>query len=126
MKRGPVTAPRNLDDDGIGRSGAGVIPFERAPQPSRFGAHDRIVLRVEIRTAPERLHGDRISLDAFGFAAQCRLYDEAQECDQLRGMPEDLASRYFVERGPDFAGRRLVFARQGKHSISASFPYEKP
>src|SRR4029077_6491329 len=63
----------------------------------------------------ERLHGDRIALDAFAFAAQCRLYDEAQKCNQLRRMPEDLASRYFVERTPDFIESWLVFAYRRNH-----------
>ena len=76
--------------------------LQRAAQPAGFDAHDRIVLRVEIGIAAERVGGDAIRLNAFSVPRQGLVDDEGEEMGKLRRLAEFGTCNEPIERGTDF------------------------
>jgi hypothetical protein len=64
-----ITAARERDHDLVVRAGACVIAIDRAPQPRRLDAHDRIDLRIEAGVAAQHLDADRVALQPPAFPA---------------------------------------------------------
>ena len=111
-----IAAERQIDHDGIVLAAIGVVARERAAQPHRLNAHDRIGLRIEIVGAPERLDRDGVALDAVGGAAQRRFDDIAKERDELRRAAERFARGHALERNANLVRTR------GRPSTCVSTP----
>jgi hypothetical protein len=88
---GHVTTARHLDQQRIARARAGIVAFERDPQPDRFDSHDRVDLRIEGRWPSERLDTDGIAFEALALAIQGGGHDKAQEACKLGRGFEDWA-----------------------------------
>src|SRR6185295_3636941 len=95
---------RQLDLDRLATAGAGVIAGDRATEPRRLHAYDRIGLRIELLVAPERLDRDGVALDAIAFAAQLCLDHVAQEGGKLRRAAKHVARHDAIERAARFVG----------------------
>ena len=73
--------------------------IERAPQPAGLDAHDRIVLRIEIGVAAERVGGNAVSLDAFCAPGQRLVDHEAKKLRELRRFVEAGTCHQPAKRG---------------------------
>ena len=107
-----VAAQRQNDMHRVIPAAIRIVALQRAAQAHRLDAHDRIVLRIEIVTTPERFDGNRIALDAILAAAQRGFDHVAQKRNELGTCAKRVASGDARERGADFF-RRGTFVVPG-------------
>jgi len=86
-----------------------VIALQRATEPHRLDANDRIILRIEIVAAPQRLDRDGVALDALLGTAQRSLDHVAEKRDQLWASAKRFAGSDAIQRRAYFLhGRTFV------------------
>ena len=78
-----ISSAWQLDEQRVVEALARVVALEGSPQARCLDANDRVDLRVEAGIAPERLHRDRVALEARTATAQGLLDDEAQKGAEL-------------------------------------------
>jgi hypothetical protein len=105
-----VVAEGYFDRDRETGTLAGEIARKSFPQSGRLNAHNGISLWVETFATLESLNADGVALDVLGPAAEHRLHQEAEKCDELRRAAEARTGNNVLHRGTNLFRRGRIVA----------------